>query len=270
MTQLVPQEVSGRVAHRRRRMWVGTGVAVVLFAAAAAIGFTRDSKPAPPPASFGTQLDRPIPAQIADLPLTDEYGKTTTLASLHGKTVVLTDFLTLCQEVCPITMSQLNRVAESVHREGGTNVQFVGITVDPERDTPQRLHAYRTFAGLAPNWTLLTGSASDIATIWKFFGAYYARAPEEEPPGIDWLTGKPLTYDVIHQDVLVFLDAAGRERFVVQGPPVGRDAPLTEGERNFLNDEGRANLAGDAEATWTPNQALGVVSWLTGRKFNLR
>jgi hypothetical protein len=39
------------------------------------------------------------------------------------------------------------------------------------------------------------------------------------PPGTDWLTGRPLSYDVAHQDALVYLDARGRERFLVVGSP---------------------------------------------------
>ena len=43
----------------------------------------------------GTVLNVPIPTEILSIPLTDSSGKNFTLASLKGKTVVLTDFLTL-------------------------------------------------------------------------------------------------------------------------------------------------------------------------------
>jgi cytochrome oxidase Cu insertion factor (SCO1/SenC/PrrC family) len=262
------QTTTAATRRNKRRWWIGGAMVGVLAVVAALIGVSHSSPPSPPPASLGTMLDRPLPPEIVNLPLVDDNGRPTSLAALRGRAVVLTDFLTLCQEVCPITMSQLNRVAGSV--EHNHKIVFLGITVDPQRDTPQRLHAYRSFAGLSANWQLWTATPQHIAALWKFFGAYYAKAPEEQPPGIDWMTGQPLTYDVTHQDVLVFLDGSLHERFVIQGPPVGTGAPLTAGERNFLNDEGRANLTNTADATWTPADALRVLSWLTGHRFSLR
>ena len=50
--------------------------------------------PGPPSAYLGTALDRPVPAAVADLPLTTDRGQATSLAALHGQVVVLADFLT--------------------------------------------------------------------------------------------------------------------------------------------------------------------------------
>jgi len=52
-----------------------------------------------------------LPPDIANTPLVDETGRTTNLAAFKGKIVVLTDFMTLCQEVCPITTAVLNQAA---------------------------------------------------------------------------------------------------------------------------------------------------------------
>jgi protein SCO1/2 len=205
-----------------------------------------------------------LPADIANTPLVDETGRTTNLASFNGKIVVLTDFMTLCQEVCPITTAVLNQVDQAVTKAGlGDKVQFVDITVDPGRDDPARLHAYRSFAKLLPNWTLLTGTPENLAKVLKYFGVGYEKTAEENPPGIDWLTGKPLTYDLTHSDVLIYLDESGHQRFMIQGMPVGSDAGLTDGELSFLNDQGRSNLTDSADASWTGDQALQVVSWLS-------
>jgi protein SCO1/2 len=254
--------------HRNRTRVVIASVVgvVVLLGAALVVGRINGAALSPPGETVGTQLNTPVPASIASLPLVDEYGHTTSLAAFHGKTVVLTDFMTLCQEVCPITTAELNEADSSVIKAGlSSKVQFVEITVDPERDTPDQLHAYRAFADLHPNFSLLTGTAANLATLWKSLGVAYEKQPEDNPPGINWRTGQPMTYDIGHSDVLMYLDANGNERYIIEGMSNGTTAPLTAGERSFLDDEGRANLTDTADATWTEPQALQTVSWLVGK-----
>jgi protein SCO1 len=236
---------------------------VVLFAIAIVVGQSSSPAPKPPSADVGIAMNSPLPANIMNLPLVDETGRTTNLAAFQGKIVVMTDFMTLCQEICPITTAALNEVDRSVTKAGlADKVQFVDVTVDPARDDPARLHAYRSFAKLLPNWTLLTGTPENLATLFHHFGVGYEKTAEEDPPGTDWLTGQPLTYDLTHTDVLIYLDEAGHQRFVIQGAPLGSNAPLTEDEMSFLNDEGHENLTNAADGSWTGEQALQVVSWL--------
>ena len=63
--------------------------------------------PGPPSADLGTVVDRPVPAGIADLPLTTDAGQPTSLGAWRDQVVVLADFLTLCQETCPLTTGNL-------------------------------------------------------------------------------------------------------------------------------------------------------------------
>lgn len=147
-------------------------------------------------------------------------------------------------------------------------MQFVELTVDPTRDTPARLHAYRRLFHAPRNWSLLTGKPTVIADIWKYFGASYTRGPEDKPAGIDWLTGKKLTYDVDHSDVLVFIDASGAERFVIFGlPDTGGRRPPAALTR-FLDALGRRHLAHPGPTSWTVPDALAALSWLTRTKIH--
>ena len=264
MTATRPREVVARPPLSARRVFLVAAGAFALFVTALLIGRATASPPKPPSDAVGTELNVVLPESIRQLSLTDEFGKSTNLAALDGKVVVLTDFMTSCQEICPITTAQLNQIDATVTKAGlAGKVQFVNITVDPDRDSPFRLHAYRTFANLLPNWTLLTGSAPNLAALWKYFGATYSKVAADSPAPIDWLTGEPLKYDLVHSDVLVFLDPSGHQRFVIQGMVNGTNAPLTSAERGFLSDKGRANLTDIADASWTEPQGLQVVSWLT-------
>ena len=99
--------------------------------------------------------------------------------------------------------------------------------------------------------------------MWKYFGATYSRGPADKPAGIDWMTGKPLTYDVDHNDVLVFLDPSGTERFVIDGlPNTGGHRPPSALTK-FLNDLGRTHLTRPGAGSWTVPNALTALSWLT-------
>jgi protein SCO1 len=248
----------------RRWSWLPAG-ALAGALATAGCG-SAPGTPGPPSAYLGTVVDRPVPDWVAELPLTADTGQATSLAALRGQVVVLADFLTLCQETCPLTTGNLLMMDRAVTAAGlGRRVRIVELTVDAARDTPPRLRAYRALVGAPANWSLLTGHPAVVERIWRYFGVWYQRAAEKNPPGVDWLTGKPLTYDVSHEDALFYLDARGRERFVVVGAPNAVRAPIAPALRRFLSAQGRSDLSHPDASTWTMAEALSPIAWLTGR-----
>jgi protein SCO1/2 len=209
-----------------------------------------------------------MPTSIANLPLVDSSGKPTSLAAHRGKVLVVSDIMTLCQETCPLDTANLVAVARAVAKAGlGQDVQFVSITIDPARDTPSRLAAYRRLFDPVPaDWTLLTGSQATLSSLWNYLGVYRQRAVEGVPPAIDWLTHRPLSYDITHADLVFYFDRALHDRFVMDGPAhVARGTHLPSTLNSFLDAEGQHNLADPDGDTWTVTQALQVISWLVGR-----
>jgi len=248
------------------RLWGALAVSALLVTACAG----GPGAPGPPSAYLGTVVDTPVPPSVADLPLTTDTGRVTSLAAWPGQVVVLTDFLTLCQETCPLTTGNLLMMDRAVAAAGlARRVHFAEVTVDPGRDTPSRLRAYRSLIGAPANWSLLTGSPAVIARIWRYFRVWYQRVTEGNPPGTDWLTGQALTYDVDHEDTLIYLDASGRERFVVVGNPDAETAPIAPALRRFLSARGRAELSHPDASTWTAAEALTPIAWLTGQAIRL-
>jgi protein SCO1/2 len=243
-----------------------TVLAATVLAVTGCGGPGSTGTPGPPSAYLGTVVDKPVPAAIAGLPLTTDAGQPTSLGAWRGQVVVLADFLTLCQETCPMTTGNLLTMDRAVSAAGlGHRVRFAELTVDPGRDTPSRLRAYRKLIGAPPSWLLLTARPAVIEQLWRYFGIWYQRVGENRPPGTDWLTGRPLTYDVDHEDALLYLDAAGRLRFVVTGSPHAAAASVAPALRRFLNAEGRTNLSHPDASTWTAADALSPVAWLTRR-----
>jgi protein SCO1 len=224
-----------------------------------ACGSGAPAAPAAPPPSQGLILNRPTPQHAA---LVNQQGQTVSLAALRGKVVVLSPFLTLCQDECPlvtgafISLQRDLRAAGQAHR-----VVFVEATVDPGRDTVARLAAYQKEFGA--DWDLWTGTPAQIAAFWKPFGVEYQKIPEEQPPKDDWWTGQPLTYDVEHTDGYILIDPSGRERFVDATAPDMKgqlDPKLT----SLLDEGGVHELDNPEGPNWTTADALASISWLLG------
>jgi protein SCO1 len=251
---------------RTRRTAVIAAVAVVavaVVASVAVVAFTGSgSGVAAPSPDIGVALNSPVPAAVAELPLTDQQGRTVDLAQLRGKVVLVAPFMTSCQEECPITTAALLAMQRSLDADGlhGKAV-ILEVTVDPARDTPQRMAAYAELTG--SSWPLLTGSAAQIATFWHHFGIWYQKVPEDSPPGIDWQTGRPYTYDVNHSDGFVLIDQRGHERFVAGGMVSIDHLPRQIGK--LLDGEGKSNLEHPGGGAWTVADGLDAIGWVLGQ-----
>jgi protein SCO1 len=254
----------------RGMMWLSG----LVLAAGALAGCGSSGPAAPPSGGVGTVTDRGVPASIERLHLRDSEGHVVTLGSLRGKTVVISDSMTLCSEDCPLDTANITLAARAADAAGlRDKVEFLTITVDPARDDRRHLDAYRALYdphGRLTNWKLLTGSQATISELWKYFGVFWKRVPEGSPPSHDWLTGKPLTYDIAHSDDVLMIDPSGKERYVIQGHAnVTRSSHVPSRMRSYLSQVGRQHLYRPGGSTWTPRDVLAGVGWLTGHQVML-
>jgi cytochrome oxidase Cu insertion factor (SCO1/SenC/PrrC family) len=247
------------------------GVVVAIMIVLASVA-ACSSTVKPPPSSLGTVVDFSVPTAIANIPLTEPNGSTTTLGAYRGKTVMIADFLSLCTDICPLISANTAALARTLNADGQSGkVALLEISVDPQRDTPARLRAYqKLYGGALADWTLLRASPVNTAKLWKYFGVDYGREKKPKPAAIDWLTHKPLTYDVYHSDDLIFLNSSGSQRFIVNAAP---DVQSTGGRLppkqlvQFLDPDGiKALYKPDPVGDWTVTQGLQVFSWLLNRK----
>ncbi len=247
---------------------VGTwALVVVVVGVGLGLGLSLSSKgaPGPPAASVGIVENRLVPASVSGIPLLDAQGRTVSLESFAGKIVVLTPFMTSCQETCPLTTGAFLDMERDVDAAGlGAKIVFVEASVDPRRDTTARLSAYAQVTGV--RWPLLTGTAANLAALWKYFGVYYQVVPEEKPPGIDWQTGKPYTYDVNHSDGFILVDAQQHQRFATGAAPNLQGHQLERGLEGMLDAQGFKDLSAPAKDAWTIPQVLQALGWLAGKQ----
>jgi protein SCO1/2 len=131
-----------------------------------------------------TAEPRPSPlADIGPAPATiliDSAGKPFDLASLRGKVVLVSFVYTTCTGVCPGTTQALARIEETLKeaKVWATSVEFVSITLDPGRDTPEVLRQYaRLFRADPTAWHFLTGSQAQVESVIAAWGMWVKSAP---------------------------------------------------------------------------------------------
>jgi protein SCO1 len=106
-----------------------------------------------------------------DFKLTDDAGRSRSLADYRGKVVVLTFGFTRCPDVCPMTLATLKRAVGRLGPEGG-QVQVLFVTLDPARDTGPVMRTYLdafdpSFVGLRGNRRAVARTALDFRVFYK-------------------------------------------------------------------------------------------------------
>lgn len=133
------------------------------------------------------------------LNLTDQEGRSRTLAEFKGKVVVVFFGYTQCPDVCPTTLAELAEVKRSLGADGD-RLQGIFVTVDPERDTAPMLKAY--LASFDPSFVALRGSAEQTKAAAKEFKVYFAKVPGKTPE----------SYTMDHTAASFIFDTQGRVR----------------------------------------------------------
>jgi protein SCO1/2 len=142
----------------------------------------------------GTQIDPP--KVVSDFNLSGDSGLVR-LSDLRGKLVVIYFGYTFCPDICPATLSKINKALERLGKDAD-QVSVVMVTVDPERDTAEKLGAYvRRFN---PAFIGLSGSADQIAAVAKEFGIFYEKKE----------VSTSAKYLVDHTASVLVLDGEGR------------------------------------------------------------
>ena len=76
------------------------------------------------------------------------------LSRFRGYVTVYDFIFTSCDGVCPLMTRHMSTLVRAVDK--AAPVRFVSISVDPDRDTPEKLTRYATSAGRDPRWVFLT------------------------------------------------------------------------------------------------------------------
>lgn len=108
-----------------------------------------------------------------DFTLTSVNGAQS-LSDFKGKWVLLYFGYTYCPDICPTDLGNLAMAYRGLTEQEKSQVQILFVTVDPERDTVERMAEYTRY--FDANMVGLTGSNTDIATVAKQYGVVYMKA----------------------------------------------------------------------------------------------
>ena len=133
--------------------------------------------------------------------LQDQRGETFQLAQLDGRPAMLFFGYTYCPDICPVTLSKMARVYELLDIEP-RDLQTIFITVDPERDTREKLAEYLSYFQV--DVIGLTGTREEIDAVVRQYGGHYALNKED---------GKS-EYFVDHSTYTYLIDGQGRVCFL--------------------------------------------------------
>ena len=90
-----------------------------------------------------------------------------------GDNIVVMDFVyTTCTTICPVLSALFTQVQGKLGDAVGDEVMLVSMSVDPVRDTPQRLKAYSAKHRAGDGWLWLTGEKGDVEDVLTGLGAY--------------------------------------------------------------------------------------------------
>jgi protein SCO1/2 len=163
------------------------------------------------------------PARAApEIALTSADGSDFRLSALRGKVVVLEFGFTHCPAVCPASLAMLAQARQKLGMHAD-RLQVVFISVDPERDTPDRLKSY--LAQFDKSFIGLTGTPEQMAAIRKDYGITATKFAA--PAG-------QAGYQMGHSSYLYFIDKKGMLRALM---PFGRPADEMVHDVNVLAAE---------------------------------
>jgi protein SCO1/2 len=122
----------------------------------------------PAEAAKSTEVD------LLDRTLVDQEGRQVKFVSdvIADKIVVMDFIYTTCTTVCPVLSALLGQVQGRLGDQLGKDVVLVSVSVDPIRDTPQRLKAYAARYKAQPGWVWLTGGKRTMDEVLDGLGAY--------------------------------------------------------------------------------------------------
>jgi protein SCO1/2 len=130
----------------------------------------------------------------------NRHGEELQLNQLRGKVQVVAMVYTHCEHACPRILADMQRVKDNLESEVAAQTHFTIISIDPERDTPDRLKTFANENNLSEEkWTLLNGGNGDVLEIAALLGVKYKRVSDTDFTHSNMITVLNKEGEVVHQ-----------------------------------------------------------------------
>ena len=202
-----PASVRQSVATASIRSVAAAGALGLIILGAAPMAAAQASQTADPilaEAIAGSTAPLNFPAK--PFQLTDQHGRAVSLASLHGKVVLLTFLDPVCTSDCPL-IAQEFRAAGQLLGARDRQVELVAVVANPVYHQVAYTQAFDRQEHLTqvPNWLYLTGSVPQLQQVWKDYGVAAQILPAGSMIG--------------HPDLAYVIDQAGQVRAELNTDP---------------------------------------------------
>lgn len=137
------------------------------------------------------------PRELPAFALTDADGKPFTNANLQGHWTVFFVGFTTCPDVCPATLTTMKGVMADLGPLAD-QVQMTLLSIDPERDTPERLKSYVHY--FDPRFNGVTGTTAELDKLARAMSFVYTKVPGATPE----------TYTMDHSAALIVINPQGQ------------------------------------------------------------
>ncbi|MDO4262673.1 MAG: SCO family protein [Deinococcus sp.] len=185
---------------------------------------------------YGSVVNRAEPALT--FAGTDGSGQPWALQPLGKQTLLFFGF-TYCPDICPLTLKYLDEARERLTPEERQQVQVVFVSVDPDRDSPERIREYVEYFGEGTGVHIPEPELSRVA---QAYGVAYGRVPVDGP----------LKYQINHTTATYLIDASGYTRVMwdyTQLPDVDR---IVRDLRYVINNPREPQPGASLPAGFTP------------------
>jgi protein SCO1 len=120
-----------------------------------------------------------VPRSIQDFSLHDHNGQPFTKSNLAGQWSVVFFGYTYCPDICPLTLATIRQFEGLLQdTEAADAVQVVMVSVDPQRDTPEKLGAYVKYFG--EDYLGVTGEYIEIFNFARQVNIAFGYQPAED------------------------------------------------------------------------------------------
>lgn len=168
--------------------------------------FVQSETSAPPATRYSTLI--PAPRALRPFALTDHRGDPFNETRLLDRWTMLSFGYTHCPDVCPTGLAALARFADRLEQAGSrVPFQVVFVSIDPERDTPDRLATYVPY--FHPGFIGATGEAQELQRLTGQLGIMHARVESED---------SAMGYLMDHTASFILIDPLGRYHAVFNIP----------------------------------------------------
>ncbi|MCA1801802.1 MAG: SCO family protein [Rhodothermaceae bacterium] len=139
----------------------------------------------------------------------DQHGHSVDFDVLRGKVQVLAMVYTYCEFACPRILADMKRIEKDLTEETRQYTNFVIVSIDPQRDTPERLLEFAVANNLSSDsWTLLNGSDGDILEIAALLGVRYKRISDTDFTHSNMISVLNREGEIVHQRKQLYDDQA--------------------------------------------------------------